>query len=183
MMETEQTTSTMPAIDESIGRLEDLYQTVTGREAPPAETPYSPIPAEKDPTQHVERQLDRLLQLMNQVALDSRPKPAWSPPVSVWESDTEVLVCADLPGVRKEQVEIVTHGRLLTITGARPAPGGQDFRLRMAESPIGPFRRAVLLPAHSRPVEPKAEIKDGVLEVRILKEPGHGLTPKTVRVH
>jgi HSP20 family protein len=182
MMESEQAAA-MPAIDESIGRLEQLYRTVTGRDAPPGETPYAPIPAEKDPTQHVEKQLDRLLQVLNQIELDSRPKPAWSPPLSVWESDTEFLVSVDLPGVTREQVEIVTHGKLLTITGTRRAPGSHEFRLRMAECPVGPFRRAVLLPALSRPVEPKAELREGVLEVRIPKEPGQITTPKPIRVH
>jgi HSP20 family protein len=182
MMEAEQTAA-MPAIDESIGRLEQLYRAVTGREAPSVETPYAPIPAEKDPTHHVEKQLDRLLQLLNRIEGDSRPELAWSPPVSVWENDTEVLVSVDLPGVTREQVEIVTHGRMLTISGARGAPGSPDFRLRKAESPIGRFRRAVLLPSLSRPVEPKAEMRDGVLELRIPKEPGQVTTPKSVRVH
>jgi HSP20 family protein len=182
MMETEEAVA-MPAIEESIGRLEQLYQTVTGREAPSREAPYAPIPAEKDPTQHVERQLDRLLQLLNQVELDRNPKPAWSPRISVWETEAEVLVSVDLPGVTKEQVEIVTHGKLLTITGTRRAPGSPDFRLRSAESPIGPFRRAVLLTSITRPAEPKAELKDGVLEVRIAKEPGQVSTPKSIRVH
>ncbi len=182
MMETEQTAG-MPAIDQSIGHLEQLYQTVTGREAPALETPYAPIPAEKDPAQHVEKQLDRLLQLLGQMEFDRRPKPAWTPPVSVWESDTEVLVSVDLPGVAREQVELVAHGRLLTITGERPAPGGQEFRLRTSESPIGTFRRAILLPSLSRPIEPKAEMKQGVLELRIPKEPGQDTTPRPIRIH
>jgi len=182
MMETEQTAG-MPAIDQSIGHLEQLYQTVTGREAPFPETPYAPIPAEKDPVQHVEKQLDRLLQLLGQMEFDSRPKPAWAPPVSVWESDTEWLVSVDLPGVTREQVEIVTRGKLLTITGARPAPGGQEFRLRTSEFPIGTFRRAIFLQSLSRPIEPKAEMKHGVLELRIPKEPGQDTTPRSIRVH
>jgi HSP20 family protein len=182
MMESEQTAGS-PAIDESIGRLEQLYQTVTGREAPAVETPYAPIPAEKDPTQHVEKQLDRLLQLLGRVELDSKPSPAWTPLLSVWESDAEILVSVDLPGVAREQVEIVAQGKLLTITGARRAPGTDEFRVKMAEFPIGSFRRAVFLPALSRIGEPKAEMKNGVLEIRIQKEPGQVTTPKPVRVH
>jgi HSP20 family protein len=182
MMETEEAVA-MPAIDESIGRLEQLYRTVTGREAASGETAYAPIPAEKDPTQHVEKQLDRLLQALNRVELDSRPRPVWNPPVAVWENDSEILVNVDLPGVARDQVEIVTHGKLLTITGSRRAPGSSDFRLRGAESPIGPFRRSILMTSTTRAVEPKAEMKDGVLEIRIPKEPGQVTTPKAVRIH
>jgi HSP20 family protein len=182
MIETEEAVA-MPAIDESIGRLEQLYRTVTGREAPSGDTTYAPIPAEKDPTQHVEKQLDRLLQVLNRVELDGRPRPAWNPPVSVWENDSEILVNVDLPGVAREQVEIVAHGKLLTITGSRRAPGSPDFRLRGAEYAIGPFRRSFLLTSITRPVDPKAEMKDGVLEIRIPKEPGQVTTPKAVRVH
>lgn len=182
MIETEEAVA-MPAVDESIGRLEQLYRVVTGRDAPVGETPYAPIPAEKDPREHVEKQLDRLLQLLNQIGTDSRPRPAWTPPVSVWENDSEILISVDLPGVTRDQIEIVTHGKLLTITGYRRAPGSPDFRIRSAESAIGPFRRAILLTSLTRPAEPKAEIRDGILEVRIPKEPGQVTTPKPVRVH
>jgi HSP20 family protein len=182
MMEGEQTTA-LPALDDSIGRLEQLYQAVTGREAPPADAPYAPIPAERDPTQHVERQLDRLLLVLDQVEINGRPKPAWAPPLSVWESDGEILVCVDLPGVTRDQVEIVTQGKLLTVRGARRAPGGRDLRMRMAEYPTGTFRRTVHLPSLARVTEPKAELKDGVLEIRIAKEPAQVTTPKSVRVH
>jgi HSP20 family molecular chaperone IbpA len=55
--------------------------------------------------------------------------------------------------------------------------------LRGAEYAIGPFRRSILLTSITRAVEPKAEMKDGVLEIRIPKEPGQVTTPKAVRVH
>jgi HSP20 family protein len=181
MMETEEAVAT-PAIDESIGRLEHLYRTVTGREAPSGEATYAPIPAEKDPTQHVEKQLDRLLKLLNPIELDRQLGPAWNPPVSVWDNDSEILINVDLPGVARDQVGIVTHGKLLTITGSRRAPDGADFRLRSAECAIGPFRRSILLASITRAVEPKAEMKDGVLEIRIPKEPAQVTTPKAVRV-
>jgi len=50
----------MTGIDEAIHRLEGLYRTVTGKDAPVSDTPYAAIPPEKDAVRHVEEQLDRL---------------------------------------------------------------------------------------------------------------------------
>src|SRR5512142_2958619 len=51
-------------LDETIGRVEHLYRAVTGRDAPPSESVYSPIPVERDPAEYVEEQMTRLLDLL-----------------------------------------------------------------------------------------------------------------------
>ena len=111
-------------IDETIGRMEQLYQTLTGRAAPRNEAPYAPIPAEQDPAEHVEKQLNELLTLLGGLGGGARPLPltSWTPAMSVWESHTEIRICLDLPGVPRDHVQVVAQGKLLTISGNRSAP-------------------------------------------------------------
>ena len=103
--------------------------------------------------------------------------------MSVWESHTEIRITVDLPGVARDEVQVVAQGKLLTISGTRSAPKSDDFRLHSSEAPIGPFRRTVFLPGGIRDTEPRAEMKDGVLEIRIHKESSQVTTPRTVRIN
>ena len=102
--------------------------------------------------------------------------------MSVWESHTQIRICIDLPGVPRDQVQVVAQGKLLTISGQRAINKNEDFRLHSSEAPLGPFRRTVYVPGGMRG-EPTAEMKDGVLEVRIQKESSQVTTPRTVRIN
>jgi len=183
MTEPEQESGTTQ-IEETITRIEQLYQGLTGRALPRGEAPYAPIPAEKDPAEHVEKQLNQLLTLLGELGGDVRPLPhtSWTPSMAVWESHTEIRLSLDLPGVPRDNVEVVAQGKILTISGSRPAPKSDDFRLHSSEASIGPFRRTVYIPGGMRD-EPRAEMKDGVLEIRIRKESSQVTTPKTVRIN
>ena len=172
---------TFAGTDETIGQVDKLYRAVTGSDAPSPEPAYAPIPAETDPAQHVEEQLNRLLEVLGQVGSGPAPAPSWMPPVSVWESDTEIVICADLPGLRRDQVEVVTEGGAITVSGTRP-PARDGFRLRSSESPLGSFRRTLMVPGILRGAEPSAQMKDGVLEIRFQKQ-AQSATPKPVPVH
>jgi len=183
MTETENISATTD-VEETIGRMEQLYQTLTGSSLPRTDVPYSPIPAEKDPAEHVEKQLNRLLTLLGDLGGDVRPLPltSWTPAMSVWESHTLIRICVDLPGVPRDHVQVVAQGKLLTISGQRAINKNDDFRLHSSEAPLGPFRRTVYIPGGMRG-EPIAEMKDGVLEVRIQKESSQVTTPRTVRIN
>jgi len=174
-----------PEVEQTIGRMERLYETLTGRAVPRNEAPYAPIPAEKDPAEHVERQLNHLLTLLGDLGGGVRPLPltSWTPAMSVWESHTEIRICLDLPGVARDQVQVVAQGKLLTISGSRAEPKSDEFRVHSNEAPIGPFRRTVFIPGGMREGEPRAEMKEGVLEIRIHKEASQVTTPKTVRIN
>jgi len=184
MTENEQSPGT-PHIEETIGRMEQLYQALTGQTLARTEAPYAPIPAEKDPAEHVEKQLNHLLTLLGELGGGVRPVPqtSWTPAMSVWESHTEIRITVDLPGVARDQVQVVAQGKLLTISGTRSTPKSDDFRLHSSEASIGPFRRTVFIPGGMRDTEPRAEMKDGVLEIRIHKESSQVTTPRTVRIN
>ena len=183
MPETEQN-SANAEIDETIGRIETLYQTLTGRTAPPADLAAGGMPPEKDPVQHIEDQMNRLLSLFGDLGQETARAAAWMPPISVWESDHEILVCMDLPGVRRDQVELIRQGRTLTVRGKRAAAvANGGLQLRSNECVTGSFARTVFIASSALTSDPTAELKDGVLEIRIRKEANAAGAPKTVRVN
>ncbi len=173
--------SVVTGIDETIGQVERLYRAVTGADAPSGEAAYAPIPAEKEPSQHVEEQLRRLLAMLGRSAATAQATPSWAPQVAVWEGDAEVLVCVDLPGLKREQVEVLVQGNAVTVAGSRP-PARDGLRLTSSEHGFGSFRRSFLLPGGVRGTEPAAQMRDGVLEIRWQKPP-QPAAPKSVPIH
>jgi HSP20 family protein len=174
----------MMEIDEAIGQVENLYRAVTGNDLPqPPEAPYAPIPAEQDPAAHVKEQMDRLLaalaEPMSQAAMQARP---WSPLVTVCDTGAELQVYIDVPGVSRERLDVRVEGQRLIVAGQRPwldangngnamgnahaARNGSRPRV-FAEQPFGNFRREVPLPPTLKTSDMSAQLKDGVLTVRI----------------
>jgi HSP20 family protein len=157
-------------VDEAIERTETLYRAMTGEDAPPAgESAYAPIPAEKEPTRYVEEQVDRLLAMLR--TTPQRAAAPWVPTLSVWENDTQILVVIDLAGVTRDRVEVSVQGNVLTVSGERPTPVPEDFRLRINERPLGTFRRTLWIPAGVRSAEAAVNMREGALEIRLPKEP------------
>lgn len=184
--ETPPNNATHSGIEEAIGKVEDLYRAVTGKNPPQNDDSYAPIPVERDPTRFVEEQMDRLLTML------SSPDPeaavlSWSPPVSLWENEKEFLVSVDLAGVARNDVEVRLHDNVLTISGRRPASFLNDHRLRASERPFGPFRRLVMLPPALRTrdtsTQIQAQMRDGQLEIRILKEGTAAEAPRKIPVN
>ena len=154
-------------IDRAIDQMERLYRIVTGQDAPPAQAVYAPIPAERDPGEHLDAQVDRLLRLLDERGVTDLQIPTWSPPVAVWESAKEIVVRLDLPGVPRDQVEISFEQGALQVRGHRPPPTEPGLRFQQGEVQVGAFRRTLVLPHAGRTGDPTARLRDGILEVRI----------------
>jgi HSP20 family protein len=171
-------------VEATIERVEHLYQALTGR-PPPADQAavYAPIPPEKNPQDYVEHQLDKLLAALGGgPAMASGPAP-WAPPVSIWERADEVLLCFDVPGVEKESIEVDRVGQLLTVSGYRPPPADDPAtRAARSESPVGPFRRVVMLGPIDAQSQPTAFLKSGVLEVHLPRSHQPAETRRTIAV-
>lgn len=167
VMEPEREAVPEQGIDRAIGQMEQLYRIVTGQNAPPPQAVYAPIPAERDPGEHLDEQVDRLLRLLDDRGVTDLQIPAWSPPVSVWDNAKEIVVRIDLPGVPRDQVEIRFEEGALQVRGHRRPTTEVGLRFQQGEAPVGPFRRTLLLTHAGRTGDPTARLKDGVLEVRI----------------
>ena len=93
-----------------------------------------------------------------------------SPAIDVVETNDEILVVADMPGVRKEDLELNLAGTLLTIKGSKLSEQNSDKRrIFRRETWAGSFSRTIDLPANIDNEKVNAELKDGVLTLRISK--------------
>jgi HSP20 family protein len=178
----------MIEIDETIGHLEHLYRALTGNQVHGGESPYAPIPAEQDPVAHVNEEMERLLRTLNSQVMPGhhhhRQHPAtrgWAPPISLWEADNEVTILVDVPGTARDHVDVKVQAGLLVITGNRPSPSN-GHRVAVAERPFGAFQRFVRLPPGLRTSDMTAQLKDGVLEIRIPRDAGAPGTTRSVPV-
>jgi HSP20 family protein len=182
----EMSTVSSAGIDEAIGKVENLYRAVTGANPPQSDVPYSPIPVEKDPSKYVEQQVDRLLEMLGPGQTELAGV-AWTPPIAIWDNEKEFLLCLDLPGVSRKDVEVTVNDNLLTVAGHRPSPTFDGHRLRATERPIGPFARQVLLPPSLRRAEAGAQVsaqmREGVLEIRVNKEGTRAEKPRPIPVN
>jgi HSP20 family protein len=92
----------------------------------------------------------------------------WYPQIEVREKDGKLLVRADLPGLKKEEVHVELKDNALTIEGERRQESEQKqegfFR---SERNYGRFYRSIPLPEGVNPDQVQAGFKDGVLEVTI----------------
>jgi HSP20 family protein len=91
----------------------------------------------------------------------------WAPTLDVLHEDGDLLIRVELPGVKREDVEITLHERALTISGERRAEEhkeGSGYYVR--ERRHGSFRRSLVLPHDVEEGDISARFQDGVLEVR-----------------
>lgn len=94
----------------------------------------------------------------------------WRPVADISETQTEYLIKAELPEVKKEDVKVTFEQGLLTIAGERRQEKQQkDENELRVESFYGSFSRSFSLPDNVDPRGIRAESKDGVLKVRIPK--------------
>jgi HSP20 family protein len=156
-------------IDETIERIEQLYATLTGTSPPTPNGSSVRIPPETDPGQHVEKQLRQLLSAMDRFGVREPTAPAWIPRAIVTADRVALEIALDVPGVSRDDVQIVLEDRVLTITGQREvAPAvREDRRIETCELALGTFTRAFELPVHVAPENVIAHLAGGVLTIRI----------------
>lgn len=102
------------------------------------------------------------------------------PPLNVWETDDDVLVEAELPGLSQDQVEIYVVGNELTIRGERPAATEEGVAYHRQERGSGSFSRAIKLPSEVDADRVDAALEHGVLSIRLAKQPA--ARPRKVNV-
>ncbi|NCN05720.1 MAG: Hsp20/alpha crystallin family protein [Spirochaetales bacterium] len=93
-----------------------------------------------------------------------------TPAVDVVEGDDQVQVLCELPGVNLKDLEVTVTGNVLTIKGEkkldRTAKDGGNYRQEMWE---GSFQRTISLPETVDGAQASAEMKDGILALRVPK--------------
>jgi len=101
---------------------------------------------------------------------DERDTRAIRPFVDVVEDDTGITLLADLPGVPKDRLELKIDGDTLLIEGSIATPTPQDLQSVYAEIRVPRYRRAFVLSRELDPGKIDANLRDGVLNLRIPKQ-------------
>ena len=94
----------------------------------------------------------------------------WAPALDVYEDNGNLFVTAELPGMKKEDIDLSLHENTITISGERRSEkkyeGGDTAR---EERFFGRFTRSLVLPKSVDAAQVKANYRDGVLTVTLPK--------------
>jgi HSP20 family protein len=102
---------------------------------------------------------------------EERFRSTWGPVIDVYENPQEIIVRAELPGVRKKDIRLRWKDGILTLTGTkeRQFAGQEHGRFLCVERQYGSFRRDIAI---NTPIDFKkssAELRNGLLKVRLPK--------------
>jgi len=105
----------------------------------------------------------------------------WAPAVDIFETDAEIVVRAEVPGVSRDQVQVEVDDGVLSLRGERKFEKEvKEENYHRVERVYGAFHRSFTLPDSVDPEKVLAELRDGVLEVRLGKR--EQAKPKQVQV-
>ena len=104
----------------------------------------------------------------------------WTPALDLYQNNDNVVAVVEIPGMRKEDIEISLHDGMLTIAGERQSTSGEGENAERTERFTGKFRRSVSLPTRVDAGKVTASYKDGVLTVTLPK--AEDAKPKKVEV-
>lgn len=148
--------------------------------------------SEGDPIiQELRAMKQRMDVLFDESLNEERPHPeapsfedrTWHPPMDVWETDGTWVVTVDLPGVRDEDLVLqVGHG-VLIISGTRTLPSYPSHAaVHASERQFGSFERSFELPKDARHDHIEAELKGGVLTVKVQRREGDSRIARKIPV-
>ncbi len=96
----------------------------------------------------------------------------WMPVIDVSESDTEMVIRAEVPGIADKDLEIAVVGNAVVLSGEKRSEeesSGEDWC--RCERRFGAFRRVIELPASVEAERAQAERDNGIVTVRVPKRP------------
>jgi HSP20 family protein len=105
----------------------------------------------------------------------------WAPVLDMHETENEVVLNFELPGVSEKDVALSITGDMLTLKGERTVNREfKDDNAYHAERVYGKFERSVQLPMPVQSEKVKATYRDGVLEVKLPK--AEEVKPKAIKI-
>ena len=111
------------------------------------------------------------------------PEKAFMPKVNVSESDKEITVSAELPGLEEKNIDVSLSRGILTIKGEKKTEKEEKKKnYYYMERSSGSFYREIPVPEGADGDKAKAAFKNGVLTVNIPKLPGTHMAKKSIPV-
>ncbi len=94
----------------------------------------------------------------------------WAPEVDVYEDENNVIVEAEIPGLKPEELDINVTGNTVTLKGEKKGEKEKKAKnYHLLERTYGSFERVIELPVEVEASKAKARLKNGVLEVVLPK--------------
>jgi len=116
-------------------------------------------------------EIDRLFESpLTELTRTSQLLSGWTPALDVYEEKDNFVVKAELPGMKKEDIEVSLHDGSVSISGERKTESKhEDAEVYRTERFFGRFQRTITLPTAVAADKVKAAYKDGVLTVTLPK--------------
>ncbi|MBM3311775.1 MAG: Hsp20/alpha crystallin family protein [Candidatus Aminicenantes bacterium] len=106
---------------------------------------------------------------------------SWAPAVDIYETENELVLSAEIPGLNEKDVEIKVEDNTLTLKGERRfEKETKEENYHRIERSYGSFYRAFTLPNSIDPEKIQAEHENGVLRISMPKR--QELKPRTVKI-
>lgn len=132
--------------------------------------------------ENLHREMNRLFDFFPSLGSQEESFVAkWAPAVDIADTKDNLIIKADLPGLKKEDIDVSIQDNRLIIRGEKKKEEQvkeQDY-LR-TERFYGSFQRAIVLPSEVDPSKINASFKDGVLELTLAKK--EEAKPKQIKV-
>jgi HSP20 family protein len=118
---------------------------------------------------HMQHRINRIFGNAYRDSDDVLSRGDWMPPVDIFENENhEIVLKAELPGIKREDIDIRVENNLLTIRGERKREHEtKDEAYHRVERTYGAFSRSFSLPSSVDTEHVNADFKDGVLTVTL----------------
>lgn len=124
---------------------------------------------------------ERFMDIFKPSAEENWSLATWSPACDIYETDNEIVVKAELPEVKKDDVHVAIENNVLTIRGERKfSEETKQENYCRVERRYGEFIRSFTLPSYVDATKVNADFKDGLLRVTLAKRPE--AKPKQIEV-
>ena len=128
-----------------------------------------------------QKEMTRMFDLRSQWPVKTGNGGLWAPAVDIVDEKDQIRIKADLPGLKKEDIEISADNGILTIKGEKKEEKEiKEKDYVRSERYYGAFHRSFSLPTGVDPQKVNASYKDGVLEVTLPKR--EDAKPKQIKV-
>ena len=105
----------------------------------------------------------------------------WSPSVDIFETEGEIVVKAELPGMKREDITLHLENNVLTLRGERKfEKETKEENYHRIERSYGNFSRSFSIPATVDEEKIRADYKDGVLKIALPKK--EQAKPKQIKI-
>lgn len=103
------------------------------------------------------------------VVRNTSPKEEWSPTVDIYETDNELVLQSELPGMTEADFKLSAENNVLTLVGERKFADQAKYKVHRQERSQGAFQRSFTVPSTFDLDKVAADYKEGILSISIPK--------------